>query len=141
MHLRDRQFAHLTTAELHDILKLRLDVSVAEQARAYPELARRHPEPTTRHVWMANDVGVVAYVRVLHDDDARRICRVATREDARSGGLAGALMEYVLDSTDGPWVLDAQSYLAGWYRERGFEDDGEEFVEYGIAHLPMRRES
>ena len=39
------------------------------------------------------------------------------------------------------WVLDAQSYLAGWYRERGFEHDGEEFVEYGIAHLPMRRES
>ena len=38
-------------------------------------------------------------------------------------------------------MLDAQSYLAGWYRKRGFEDDGEEFVEYGIAHLPMRRES
>ena len=84
---------------------------------------------------------VWSYVRVLHDDDARRICRVATREDARSGGLAGALIEHVLDSTDGPWVLDAQSYLAGWYRKRGFEDDGEEFVEYGIAHLPMRRES
>jgi ElaA protein len=50
-------------------------------------------------------------------------------------------MEHVLDSTDGPWVLDAQSYLAGWYRKRGFKDDGEEFAEYGIAHIPMRRES
>ena len=141
MKIRDRKFAKLTTDELHDILKLRIDVFVAEQACAYPELDGRDIEPTTRHVWMADDVGVVAYVRVLHDDDARRICRVATREDARSGGLAGALIEHVLDSTDGPWVLDAQSYLAGWYRKRGFEDDGEEFVEYGIAHLPMRRES
>ena len=141
MKIRDRKFAKLTTDELHDILKLRIDVFVAEQACAYPELDGRDIEPMTRHVWMADDVGVVAYVRVLHDDDVRRICRVATREDARSGGLAGALMEYILDSTDGPWVLDAQSYLAGWYRERGFEDDGEEFVEYGIAHLPMRRES
>ena len=90
---------------------------------------------------MADDVGVVAYVRVLHDDDARRICRVATREDARSGGLDGALIEHVLDPNDGPWVLDAQSYLAGWYGERGFVDDDEEFIEYGIAHLPTRRES
>ena len=141
MKILDRKFAKLTTAELHDILKLRIDVFVAEQACAYPELDGRDIEPGTRHVWMADDVGVVAYMRVLQEEDAIRICRVATREDARSGGLAGALMEHVLDSTDGPWVLDSQSYLAGWYRERGFEDNGEAFVEYGIAHIPMRRES
>ena len=60
MKIRDRKFAKLTTDELHDILKLRIDVFVAEQACAYPELDGRDTEPTTRHVWMADDVGVVA---------------------------------------------------------------------------------
>ena len=35
-------------------------------------------------------------------------------------------------------VLDAQSPLAGWYATFGFEVDGAEFLEDGIAHLPMR---
>ena len=140
MKICDRKFAKLSPDELHDIMKLRIDVFVVEQECAYAELDGRDTEPGTRHVWMADDVGVVAYVRVLNDDDAVRIGRVATRADARSGGLAGALIEHVLDSTDGPWVLDAQSYLAGWYRKRGFRDDGDEFVEDGIPHIPMRRD-
>ncbi|MEO0495598.1 MAG: GNAT family N-acetyltransferase [Actinomycetota bacterium] len=141
MKIRDRKFAKLSTDELHDILKLRIDVFVVEQECAYPELDGRDTEPGTRHVWIADDLGVVAYVRVLDDDDAIRVGRVATREDARSGGFAGALMEHVLDSTDGPWVLEAQSYLAGWYRKRGFADDGDEYVEDGIPHIPMRRDA
>jgi len=36
-------------------------------------------------------------------------------------------------------VLDAQSYLARWYERFGFVPDGDEFVEDGIAHVPMRR--
>jgi ElaA protein len=36
-------------------------------------------------------------------------------------------------------VLDAQSPLAGWYAGFGFEVSGPEFLEDGIAHLPMRR--
>ena len=36
-------------------------------------------------------------------------------------------------------VLDAQSYLVGWYARFGFTPDGPEFVEDGIPHVPMRR--
>jgi ElaA protein len=36
-------------------------------------------------------------------------------------------------------VLDAQSPLAGWYATFGYRRAGDEFVEDGIAHLPMRR--
>jgi ElaA protein len=35
-------------------------------------------------------------------------------------------------------VLDAQSYLADWYERFGFRRDGEEYVEDGIPHVPMR---
>ena len=36
-------------------------------------------------------------------------------------------------------VLDAQSHLADWYGRFGFTPDGDEFVEDGIPHVPMRR--
>ena len=35
-------------------------------------------------------------------------------------------------------VLDAQSPLVGWYENFGFEVTGQEFLEDGIPHLPMR---
>ena len=35
-------------------------------------------------------------------------------------------------------VLDAQTPLAGWYATHGFVPDGEEFLEDGIPHTPMR---
>ena len=35
-------------------------------------------------------------------------------------------------------VLDAQTPLAGWYASLGFAVDGEEFLEDGIPHVPMR---
>lgn len=140
MKIQERRFAELTTTELHDLLRLRIDIFVVEQECPYPELDGRDTEPGTRHVWMADDVGVVTYLRVLDDGGETRIGRVATRDDSRSGGFAGALLDHVLDATDGPWVLDAQTYLVGWYRTRGFDDDGDEFIEDGIPHVPMRRE-
>lgn len=142
MKIQDRRFAKLSTRELHDIMRLRIDVFIVEQSCSYPELDGRDLEDGTRHVWMADDLGVVAYLRVLDDDDGEtRISRVATRNDARSGGFAGALLDHVLDTSDGPWVLDTPTGLAGWYRKRNFADDGDEFVEDGISHLPMRREA
>lgn len=141
MKIQDRRFAKLSTRELHDIMRLRIDVFIVEQSCSYPELDGRDLEDDTRHVWMADDLGVVAYLRVTDDDGDIRISRVATRNDARSGGFAGALLDHVLDTSDGPWVLDAPTGLAGWYRKRNFTDDGDEFVEDGIPHLPMRREA
>jgi len=36
-------------------------------------------------------------------------------------------------------VLDSQTYAAGFYRKYGFVEDGDEYVEDGIPHVPMRR--
>jgi ElaA protein len=35
-------------------------------------------------------------------------------------------------------VLNAQAYLANWYARLGFAVDGEEFLDDGIPHVPMR---
>lgn len=136
----DRGFAELTAAEFHDLLKLRVDVFVVEQDCAYAEVDGRDRETLTRHVWVVDDVQAVAYLRILDDGDARRIGRVVTAPEARGRGLAARLVDHAVASTEGPWVLDAQSHLQDWYLDRGFTVAGPEFIEDGIPHVPMRRD-
>jgi ElaA protein len=69
-----------------------------------------------------------------------RIGRVVVADGHRGQGLAEQLMKAALDVVgDRPCRLDAQSYLAGWYRRLGFEACGEEFLDDGIPHIPMAR--
>jgi ElaA protein len=131
----------LPARTIHDLLKLRVDVFVVEQECWYPELDGRDVEPATEHVWTADDGGPTAYLRVLEDGAALRVGRVCTRKDARGDGLAAVLVADVLRRhPDRTVVLDAQSYLVGWYERLGFAVTGPEFLEDGIAHTPMRRE-
>ena len=160
--------AELDASTLYRILRLRVDVFVVEQQCPYPELDGRDLEPGTRWLWATGDTTgtngtagsdtVLATLRILREDRrTARIGRVATAVQARTGGIATALMRRALDvldtdSTDSTVdtdnsthstglevLLDAQTPLAGWYRRFGFEVAGPEFVEDGISHLPMRR--
>lgn len=141
MDVRDARAADLDITTLYKILKLRVDVFVVEQACAYPELDGRDLEPGARQLWIERAGDVVATLRVLDEGASLRIGRVATATSARSAGLAGRLMQRALElAGDRAVVLDAQSYLARWYEGFGFVRDGDEFVEDGIAHVPMRRQ-
>lgn len=132
-----RRFDDLTPAELYAILRLRSEVFVVEQACPYLDPDGRDTETETLHLWIGTPAD--AYLRVLDEGYSRRIGRVATRPAARSGGLSARLIEHVLATTDGPWVLDAQSHLTGWYARFGFAGTGEEFLEDGIPHTRMSR--
>jgi ElaA protein len=140
--VRDANASDLDAVTLYKVLKLRVDVFVVEQVCPYPELDGRDLEPGTRQLWIESAGDVLATLRLLDDGEALRIGRVATAATARSGGHAGRLMRRALELADGrDVVLDAQSYLRGWYERFGFEVDGAEFVEDGIAHVPMRRKA
>jgi ElaA protein len=134
----DARFAEVPTAVLYALLKLRVDVFVVEQACAYPELDGRDTDPATRHLWIAVDEQPVAYARVLNDAGTARISRVATARPHRRRGLARRLVRHAVATTTGPIVLDAQSYLLAWYGGLGFVPAGEEYIEDGIPHTPMR---
>jgi ElaA protein len=138
--IHDCRFAELTPTDLYSILRLRAEVFVVEQNCAYLDPDGRDCESSARHVWIDEPGrGMVAYLRVLDDGDARRIGRVVTNPAARSAGHAALLMEHALAASTGPWVLDAQSYLVGWYERFGFSPSGAEFLEDGIPHTPMQR--
>jgi ElaA protein len=137
--------AHPSTLDaetLYRILQLRTAVFVVEQQCPYPELDGRDLEPDAEWLWATEDGRLLATMRTLREPDGTvRIGRVATDPAARSRGIAGRLMTYALDRLTGAVdvVLDAQSPLEGWYQRFDFRRSGEEFVEDGIPHVPMRR--
>jgi ElaA protein len=140
MNLTTVPFDALDARTAYDVWRLRQAVFVVEQECPYPDLDGRDPEPGTRHVLMRDDDQVlIGYARVLDDRTAWRIGRVVLTPAARGRGLADALMVAALAvCPDRDVVLDAQSPLRGWYAGLGFVVDGDEFLEDGIPHTPMR---
>lgn len=135
-----RSFDELTVHELHDILRLRSDVFVVEQRCIYADVDGRDVEPGTRHHWFDRGGRPVAYLRTLRrSNGTTQIGRVVTAPDARGQGLAAALVLAVGGEIADPVTLDAQSHLVAWYEHLGYEVAGDEFVEDGIPHVPMRR--
>ena len=140
MAVRDGTWAELDPATAYRILQLRSDVFVVEQDCAYLDPDGRDLEPDARQLWIERAGEVVATLRLLRDPDGcARVGRVATARSARGEGLAAQLMERALQLSPGtPVVLGAQAYLEGWYGRFGFVRDGADYVEDGIAHVPMR---
>jgi len=133
-----KAFSDLSAFELHELLRLRCDVFVVEQACVYADIDGRDDEPATRHHWIDRGNSIVAYARTLADPDgATRIGRVVTARRSRGEGLAARLVSDIISTNPGRLVLDAQSYLVEWYQRFGFVVAGPEFVEDGIPHVPM----
>ena len=82
----------------------------------------------------------VATGRLLPDG---HIGRMAVLADARRGGIGGRVLQRLIEAAvargDAEVLLNAQAYVAGFYRRHGFEAFGEPFDEVGIPHVAMRR--
>ncbi|HUO38907.1 MAG TPA: GNAT family N-acetyltransferase [Mycobacterium sp.] len=135
----------LDTATLYELLKLRVEVFVVEQACPYPELDGRDLLPETRHFWLEGSHGeVISTLRLMEEhtggEKAFRIGRLCTRRAARGHGHTTRLLQAALaDVGDYPCRIDAQTYLEEMYARHGFARAGDEFVEDGVPHVPMLR--
>ncbi|WP_219419249.1 GNAT family N-acetyltransferase [Pseudonocardia nigra] len=137
--------ADLGTGTLYEILRLRVDVFVVEQACPYAELDGRDLDERTRHYWLGGDghpEPVLGCLRLLEERGGEyRIGRLCTARSARGRGLGKRLMEAALAEVgDAECVLDAQEHLADFYRGFGFAPSGPVYDWDGVAHVPMRRE-
>jgi ElaA protein len=136
--------ADLAPSTLYELLRLRVDVFVVEQACPYAELDGRDLEDGARHFWLGGDgkpEPVLGCVRLLQEPTGEfRIGRLCTARSVRGRGLGRQLMEAALAEVgDRTCLLDAQEHLAGFYREFGFGQVGESYDWDGVAHVPMRR--
>lgn len=139
-------FTALTTDSLYELLTLRTDIFVVEQACAYPELDDKDRHPQTLHVLGTDDEGqLLAYSRLLAPGLSyaqASIGRVAVAKAGRGQGLAQQLMQISIDSVLKTWPesgiqIGAQEYLSHFYQGLGFIVNSEIYLEDGIPHLDM----
>ena len=135
----------LDARTLYELLKLRVEVFVVEQASAYPELDGRDLLADTRHFWLETPTGEVICTLRLMEEHAGgrkvfRIGRLCTKRSARGHGHTTRLLRAALaDVGDYPCRIDAQIYLTDMYAQHGFVRDGDDFLDGGVPHVPMLR--
>jgi len=142
-----KEFSALTTRELHDLLRLRIDIFVVEQRCAYAEADGRDPAAT--HVLgHGPDGSLLAYARVLPPEagGVPRVGRVVVRADMRGQGIAHALMNEVLTTLKAAHgscrsKLSAQAPLQGYYARHGYRTVSAEYDWDGIPHVDMVRDA
>lgn len=140
-------FEELTTGQLYQLLKLRVDVFVVEQKCPYPELDDKDHVGDVYHLLGYQDGELVACARLLPPGisyNGASIGRVATKKDFRGGGLGHKLLDYAVKQCVSMWPehdieVGAQEYLEDFYRQYGFVRTSEMYLEDDIPHIDMKR--
>ena len=149
-----KNFNELSLDELYELLKLRIDVFVVEQTCYYPDLdgdkSLLDRDKDTLHLLGYQDDTLVAYLRILAKgqsyDDYISIGRVAITKQARGTGLGHELMEEALKLCQQYFAkqnikISAQEHLKTYYQQHKFKQVSEMYLEDGIPHIAMIRET
>ncbi|ENM3878332.1 TPA: GNAT family N-acetyltransferase [Vibrio cholerae] len=140
-------FCQLTTQQLYELLKLRVDVFVVEQTCPYPELDNKDTLNEVHHLLGYQDGELVACARLLPAGvsyPSVSLGRVATKASARGNGLGHQLLQTALEQCQNLWPqqsieIGAQEHLREFYARYGFVATSETYLEDGIPHIDMKR--
>lgn len=139
-----RGLDELTAVELYELLKLRVDVFVVEQACAYPELDGNDAD--CLHLRLMDGVTLIACARLWRPTPTHlpRIGRVAVSPAHRGKRLGEALMREAIAVCEKVYPgeaieISAQSHLQKFYASFGFVPISGEYLEDGIPHVDMVR--
>ena len=141
-----KTFQELNTVELYDILQLRSEVFVVEQNCVYQDIDGKDEKAI--HIFGIVNNDIVAYTRCFKPGDyfdQASIGRVVVRESKRGLGLAHDIMEISIKVVQDKFNIktikvSAQTYLKDFYKDHGFFQHSEEYLEDGIPHIGMIRE-
>ena len=141
MELKVKDFGELSTQELYDLLRLRVNVFVVEQNCPYPELDGRDQDAL--HVWLRDDQGIQAYLRIMDRGVSSeyvtlgRVIAVRRRTGLGSRILAEGIRLARERFGAEQIYLEAQAYARSLYEKQGFRSISEPFPEDGIPHVKM----
>lgn len=138
-------FDALTVRELYELLQLRNEVFVVEQACIFQNLDGADAQ--AMHVLGTVAGKLVAYARCFPAGakfPEASIGRVVTRGSRRGGGAGHVLLQQAMACLLRQWGpqpirIGAQARLEPFYSQHGFVKTGAPYLEDGIPHVEMLR--
>lgn len=139
-------FNQLSTDQLYDLIKLRVDIFVVEQNCPYHDLDNHDRKGGTHHLLGYKNDELVAYLRLLPAGttyDNVSMGRVATSASARGTGIGHQLLIQGLEHAESLWPkqdidIGAQEHLQAYYKQHGFNAISAMYLEDDIPHVDMR---
>jgi ElaA protein len=135
----------LSVQQLYQMLQLRSEVFVVEQACAYQDADGLDQQAW--HLWQENSSGdITAYARILppgtESAEAASIGRVVVALKHRGEQLGEHLMQAAISQCEQHWpsapiLISAQTYLSRFYQRLGFVNTGDYYLEDLIPHQKM----
>lgn len=144
MKIEIKRFSELSSNEVYELLQLRSEVFVVEQNCVYQDIDGK--DNVAWHILGKDANKIVAYLRLFEPGDyfdTTSIGRVVVAKTARKKGFAKKIMEAAMKHAfkhlnEQIITLSAQTYLIQFYKELGFREVGEGYLEDGIPHIKMR---
>lgn len=139
-----KEFSHLTTEELYEILKSRAEIFLLEQGIVCQDMDDVDYE--CMHYFFTSGNRVIAYLRAFVSNKEKSVVtigRVITLEHKK--GLGSELMKSsIVDIKErfnpSKISVHAQKQAAGFYEKMGFVPVSGEYLEEGIVHITMELE-
>ena len=139
-----KRFDDLTIYELYDVMRLRFEVFVIEQACLYQEIDGK--DQKSYHLMCKDEHGeLLGYLRILDAGvsyEETSIGRVVVSQKGRGQGVGKKIMEEAISFIKTVRHIEsirisAQAYLLNFYKSLGFEAVSEEYLEDDIPHIEM----
>lgn len=139
-----KPFAALSTSELYEILKLRIEVFVVEQNCIYQDIDGKDSKAI--HVLGYYNGDLAAYCRIFDAGyyfDETSIGRVIVSPKYRDKKFGHDLMKVAIDAVEANFnkkqiTISAQMYLQKFYESHGFVKTSEMYLEDDIPHIQMK---
>ena len=135
-----KKFDDLSVKELFLIYKERVSVFVVEQKCPYQEVDDK--DLLSYHLFKTNGKEIVAYCRIIPEEDGIHIGRVLVKENERKYGIGKEVVGKALEFIKKEWgsisvYAQAQAHLEKFYNSFGFEGISDIYLEDNIPHLDM----
>ena len=139
-----KPFNELSTPELYEILKLRIEVFVVEQNCIYQDIDGKDSKAI--HVLGYYNGDLAAYCRIFDAGyyfDEASIGRVIVSPKYRDKKFGHDLMKVAIEAVDANFnkkqiTISAQMYLQKFYESHGFVKTSEMYLEDDIPHIQMK---
>lgn len=137
------EFHHLTLKQLHDLMLLRQQVFIIEQNCFYQDIDGA--DDKAEHLLIYEEGELAGYLRIFAPEvkyTEACIGRIVVKPTFRGTHIGKKLIEtgikHILEKYPSQNIrIEAQSALQKYYKNYGFEPDGEVYLLDGIDHIEM----